>query len=163
MELIIGKKKKELQIMLIDLKGEKVDEIDWCDMWFSYRYDSPDSPPWGCPWCGNKTIYPIYTTKRLHSLWTCGKCKKQHSTVTGTRFERSHVDMEIWLKCIHLVETYNIIIEEITAIFEVSYKTAWKMKKVAKEAIKSSDLLGYESKEKKRDISLIRYDTRYCI
>ena len=46
------------------------------------------------------------------------------------------------MKCIYLVEKYNYTIHDLMDTLEVTYKTAWKMKKVALQAIKENDLLG---------------------
>jgi len=134
--------------MLIEKPSQHKGEYDWIDLWWSYRMDSPE---FNCPWCKSDDIYPLYTLylrteesrgERINGVWSCKKCRKQFSPVKGTRFERTKICMWKWMKCIYLVEKYNYTIHDLMDTLEVTYKTAWKMKKVALQAIKENDLLG---------------------
>ncbi len=140
--------------MLIEIgkRGRCKGKIDWLDLWYWYRYDAPGSPPWGCPRCGSERIGDIWgygpygknkRKARIHAVSKCYKCLRQFSMVTKTRFERTKIDMVTWIKVIYLIERYNFSINDLREFLNVTYVTAWKMKKVANQAIKENDLLGW--------------------
>lgn len=124
---------------------------DLCEFWYYIRYDSKDSPGLYCVHCGNSKVYPLWGAGEsrnrkgnINSLWTCGKCKKHFSNVLRTRFEGTRIDIEKWIKAIYLVERYNLTVCNLRDILEVSYKSAWKIKKECLDIIKTRDILKFK-------------------
>lgn len=124
--------------------------IDW---WYWIRFDAPGAPDW-CVWCGNHetTIFeqrmwigknPNSREYRVHPVLNCKKCRKQFSMVTKTRFAGTKIPMTGWLKAIHLIERYNMTINDLKEILEVSYKSAWKVKIKCIDVVKTGDILKY--------------------
>ena len=93
-----------------------------------------------CPHCGNK-IKISHRENRLKVI-DCHKCNNTFSPFTNTIFEKSSTDMRKWFYAIHLTinDKKGISALQLQREIGVTYKTAWRMLHLIREAMGNSDM-----------------------
>lgn len=83
-------------------------------------------------------------TKARDGVWTCKACHKQFTVTVGTIFERSHVSLNKWLLCMHLMcaSKKGMSAKQIERMLGVTYRTAWFMCHRIREAMRDGKLTG---------------------
>jgi transposase-like protein len=103
------------------------------------RYLESQSWPEGpvCAHCGEQervTELKGYSTRP--GCYVCRKCRGQFTVTVKTVFHRTHVPLHKWLQVTAAVEKMHCCIEEIGAAIDVSYRTAWRMRRIIRPDIK---------------------------
>jgi transposase-like protein len=89
--------------------------------------------PDGKPVCPKCQVHGRSTRIRGESarpgLWKCGACRKQFTVTVGTIFERSHVQLNVWLLAFHLLcsSKKGFSAAQLARNLDVAPKTAWHM------------------------------------
>lgn len=78
-----------------------------------------------CPRCASTACREI-TGRRL-PLYECASCRYQCSLIAGTVMERSRVSLRKWFAAIELIACRPVTAVDLSAILQVTYKTAWLM------------------------------------
>jgi transposase-like protein len=95
-----------------------------------------------CPKCGcvkNK----IYHRKDNPKIFCCNNCKTNFSVLTGTIFERTHLDLRMWLYAINAVIISKKGISALQLQRELGmkkYESAWRMLNRIRKAISKDKL-----------------------
>ncbi len=95
-----------------------------------------------CPHCGNgERIYPLKGKSHRKGLYKCKECRKQFSVTVKTLFERSKIDLNLWLLAVYLLcsSKKGISSHQLHRTLGVTYKTAWFMTHRIREAMRDSD------------------------
>ena len=90
-----------------------------------------------CPFCDSKTKH--YKLQR-RTAYSCEYCRHQIFPLQGTIFEKSSTPLRVWFFCI-LLMTYTrgkISIKQLQLELGVTYKTAWRMKKMILKIMKQN-------------------------
>lgn len=95
----------------------------------------PDGPV--CAHCGQQErIYTLRGLSTRPGLYSCGDCKGQTTVTTKTVFHRTHVPLHKWLQVTAALEKVPCTMFEIRDAIDVSYKTAWRMRRIIRPDIK---------------------------
>ena len=124
----MAKKPKPIQMMTAAQWEATFPDEDACDAYLVARR-WPEGVH--CPRCGSKKAYPLPSLK-WH--WECPDCAEgnayRFSTIAGTIFENTKVDLRQWFKVIHLLLTAKkgVSALQIQRFMGFgSYRTAWYM------------------------------------
>ncbi|WP_424766623.1 transposase [Paenibacillus sp. sgz302251] len=93
-----------------------------------------------CPVCTHTSAYVI-TTRRL-PLYECNRCGRQTSLTAGTAMDKSKTPLQKWLLTLFIVATHEQSINAVglSALIDVTYKTAWSMLNKLRRVISASDM-----------------------
>ena len=101
----------------------------------------PDGPV--CPHCDEaKGVRPLKGASLGKGWYHCRACRKKFTVRVGTLYQRSHVPLHKWLTATHLICSANethVTTNMLRRVIGVSYKTAWSMKRLIREAMDRSD------------------------
>lgn len=92
-----------------------------------------------CPHCGNtENNYKLEGKSHRKGLYKCKACRKQFSVTVGTLFERSKIELRIWLKAVYFLSASKkgMSSHQLHRMLGVTYKTAWFMSHRIREAMK---------------------------
>jgi hypothetical protein len=124
----VAKKPKPIQMMTAAQWEATFKDEDACDAYLVARR-WPDGVT--CPRCGSVKVYAL-PSKAWH--WECPECREggayRFSTIAGTIFENTKVDLRQWFKVIHLLLTAKkgVSALQIQRFMGFgSYRTAWYM------------------------------------
>jgi transposase-like protein len=100
-----------------------------------------------CPHCGSVgKHYALEGKSHRAGLYKCVDCRDQFTVTVGTVFERSKIQLNVWLQAVHLVcaSKNGMSSMELHRLLGVTQKTAWFMLHRIREAMKpeSGGLLG---------------------
>ena len=92
-----------------------------------------------CPHCG--THVNLYRTSR-QKVCICHNCNNTFSPFSDTIFEKSSTDMRKWFYAVHLVlnDKKGISGCQLQREIGVTYKTAWRMLRLIREAMGNTDM-----------------------
>lgn len=96
-----------------------------------------------CPHCGEtKRINKMHGKATRKGLHKCYVCRKQFNVKVGTIFEKSHVQMHIWLQAFYLIcgSKKGISSNQLHRTLGVTLKTAWFMSHRIREAMRRGSL-----------------------
>ncbi|HEX9745318.1 MAG TPA: transposase [bacterium] len=79
-----------------------------------------------CPDCDGARHW-VARGKGQINLYTCKKCRRKFSDLTGTIFERTRTPLRKWFKAIDMFLHLDINAKKLMLAIEVTYKTAWSM------------------------------------
>ena len=91
--------------------------------------------------CNHCKSYKVSHRKNMPKVFRCNECKQDFSIFKGTIFEKSDTDLRKWFYAIHLLLNSKkgisgyLLQREIT----VTYKCAWRMLKLIREAMGNTD------------------------
>ena len=83
-----------------------------------------------CPHCGViDNFYKLTGEAHRPGLYKCSECLQQFSVTVGTVFERSKIQLHVWLQAVHLMSASKkgISAKQLERMLGVTYKTAWFM------------------------------------
>jgi hypothetical protein len=61
-------------------------------------------------------------------LYRCKKCRAQFTVTVGTKFERSRLPLQVWMRAIHMFSAAQpVTIREVEIELDVTYKTAFQV------------------------------------
>jgi transposase-like protein len=105
------------------------------DYFYKVRYDNKLT----CPHCGAKVN--LYRTSR-QKVCICHNCNNTFSPFSGTIFEKSKTAMRKWFYAIHLIinDKKGISGCQLQRELGVTYKTAWRMLRLIREAMGNKDM-----------------------
>jgi transposase len=83
-----------------------------------------------CTACNRKTTY--YKLKDRNA-YSCKHCRYQVHPLAGTIFERSSTPLQLWFYAMFLLTNNKLTIKQLQSRLGVTYKTAWRMKKLISE------------------------------
>ena len=101
----------------------------------------PDGPI--CPHCGSvERISKMGGKSTRIGTYKCYACRKPFTVKIGTIFEKSHVQMHIWLQAFHLLASSKkgFSANQLHRILKVSLQTAWFIGHRVREAMRSGSL-----------------------
>ncbi len=101
----------------------------------------PDGPV--CPHCGSvERISKMGGKSTRIGTYKCYACRKPFTVKIGTIFEKSHVQMHIWLQAFHLLASSKkgFSANQLHRILKVSLQTAWFIGHRVREAMRSGSL-----------------------
>lgn len=109
---------------------------DWYrEIWAGFRW------PTGvvCPRCGNRSISEIST----RSQWDCNSCRYRFSATSGTALDNTKLPIRKWFAAVELFCAAGGTIKatELQRLIDVTYRTAWRMLHVIREAIETGPTL----------------------
>jgi transposase-like protein len=75
------------------------------------------------------------------SVFQCGNhdCRKQFSVTSGTIFHKTHVPLSKWFRAITEVAEGPITTHTLQSRLQVSYQTAWYLRKRIREALRAGE------------------------
>ena len=79
-----------------------------------------------CPDCGGARHW-ISKGDGTIRRYTCKRCRRKHSDLTGTVFERTRTPLRKWFKAIDMFLHFELNAKKLMVAIEVTYKTAWSM------------------------------------
>jgi transposase-like protein len=93
-----------------------------------------------CPHCGAKI--KVYKDRKRARVCHCRNCGNSFSPFSGTIFEKSSTDFRKWFYAIHLVLNAKKGISgcQLQRELGVTYKTAWRMLRLIREAMGNGDM-----------------------
>jgi len=105
------------------------------DYFYKVRYDNKLT----CNHCGAK-VY-LYRTNR-QKVCICHNCENTFSPFSNTIFEKSKTNMRAWFFAIHLIinDKKGISGCQLQRELGVTYKTAWRMLRLIREAMGNEDM-----------------------
>jgi transposase-like protein len=110
-------------------------------------YDWVESKLWPngpvCPHCGSvERISKMDGKSTRIGAYKCYACRKPFTVKIGTIFEKSHVQMQIWLQAFHLLASSKkgFSANQLHRILKVSLQTAWFIGHRVREAMRSGSL-----------------------
>jgi transposase-like protein len=93
-----------------------------------------------CPHCGSvsKDHYELAGEAHRAGLWKCKDCREQFTVTVGTVFERSKIELHVWLQAVYLLcsSKKGMSAHQLHRTLGVTYKTAWFMAHRIREAMK---------------------------
>lgn len=101
-----------------------------------------------CPHCGSiGDHYALKGKAHRPGLWKCHDCREQFSVTVGTVFERSKIQLHVWLQAVYLLcsSKKGMSSHQLHRTLGVTYKTAWFMTHRIREAMRSGDLAPFGS------------------
>lgn len=113
------------------------DETDIVNYFIKIRYNNKVI----CPYCSNEdSVYHRKSENRVKNF-VCKECNNDFSVCKGTIFEKSDTDLRKWFYAINLVilNRKGISALQLKKEIDVTYKTAWRMLKQIKIAMKNKD------------------------
>ena len=87
-----------------------------------------------CPKCG--CVHRVYRQNYNRRFLYCNNCKSEFSALKGTIFERTHLDLRMWLYVINLVNVSRKLQREMGM---GSYHSAWHMLHQIRKAMKNEE------------------------
>ena len=91
--------------------------------------------PVRCEYCNSRKLW-WYTAERGYRNYTCQNCRYKFSDLSNTPFSRSRTSLRKWFWTIsELSRRTAISAAELAERLQVTYKTAWRMLKVLREAM----------------------------
>lgn len=98
-----------------------------------------------CPHCGSISPdhYKLEGKAHRPGLYKCKDCREQFTVTVGTVFERSKVQLHVWLQAMHLMcsSKKGISSKQLERMLGVTYQTAWFMSHRIREAMKAPEVL----------------------
>lgn len=79
-----------------------------------------------CPDCGGARHW-ISKGKGQIIRYTCRRCRRKFSDLTGTIFERTRTPLRKWFKAIDMFLHFELNARKLSLAIEVTYKTAWSI------------------------------------
>lgn len=102
----------------------------------------PEGPV--CPHCQEKARVSKMKGKATRfGLYKCYACRKQFRVTVGTIFEKSHVQLHLWLQAFYLIvgSKKGISSNQLHRTLGVTLKTAWFMSHRIREAMRCGSLM----------------------
>jgi transposase-like protein len=99
-----------------------------------------------CPHCGATTKIKLLKGKSHRiGLYKCYVCEKPFTVKMGTIFEKSHVELRLWLQAMYLMASSKkgISSNQLHRTLGVTLKTAWFMSHRIREAMRTGDLVPF--------------------
>src|ERR1700737_2135751 len=96
-----------------------------------------------CPHCGSvERISKMGGKSTRIGTYKCYACRKPFTVKVGTIFEKSHVQMHIWLQAFHLLASSKkgFSANQLHRILKVSLQTGWFIGHRVREAMRSGSL-----------------------
>ncbi|MDR3306722.1 MAG: IS1595 family transposase [Endomicrobium sp.] len=95
-----------------------------------------------CPHCGNKISVYHRKSEGREKNFVCKTCNNDFSVFKGTIFEKSDTDLRKWFYAINLVliSRKGISALQLKREIGVTYKTAWRMLKLIRQAMGNADM-----------------------
>ena len=93
-----------------------------------------------CPKCG--CTHKVYHQKYNRRFMYCNNCKSEFSALKGTIFERTHLDLRMWLYAINLVNVSRKGVSALQLQREMgmgSYESAWRMLHQIRKAMENEE------------------------
>lgn len=91
--------------------------------------------PVRCGYCNSRKLW-WYKTERGYRSYVCRRCRNKFSDLSDTPFSRSRTSLRKWFWAIsELSRRTSISASELAERLQVTYKTAWRMLKVLREAM----------------------------
>ena len=87
-----------------------------------------------CPKCG--CVHRVYRQNYNRRFLYCNNCKSEFSALKGTIFERTHLDLRMWLYVINLVNVSRKLQREMGM---GSYHSAWHMLHQIRKAMENEE------------------------
>lgn len=114
-------KKRQDDLSLLDFQAKYRTEDDCREYLFQIRWPNG----FYCFDCGHTECYYIRTRK----VYQCKQCRKQHSLLSGTIFQETHIPLMKWFWAIYLVsrDKRGISAIGLKNAINVSYPTAWSL------------------------------------
>lgn len=95
----------------------------------------PDGPV--CVHCGQQErIYELKGLSTKPGLYSCGGCRGRTTITTKTSFHRTRVPLHKWLQVTAAVEKVPATLHEIADAIDVTFKTAWRMRRIIRPDMK---------------------------
>ncbi|MGC4058204.1 MAG: IS1595 family transposase [Chitinophagaceae bacterium] len=122
----------------IDFQSKFGSEEDIVQHYINLRYN-------GAPTCPHCKSIQVYHKKDRRRVFHCASCKNTFSIFTGTIFENTHTDLRKWFYAIHLFLNAKKGISGMQLQREISgsYRTAWRMLRQIRTAMRSEDMSTY--------------------
>jgi transposase-like protein len=94
-----------------------------------------------CPRCGS--LVKVYRVRKRAKVCSCKACDTSFSPFAGTIFEKSRTDMRAWFYAIHLMlnTRKGVSACQLERELGVTYKTAWRMLHLIREAMGNEDMV----------------------
>ena len=91
-----------------------------------------------CPYC--KATIKVYRYRDRAKVCHCKNCNNSFSLFSNTIFEKSRTDMRKWFYVIHLflIDKAGISVCRLQKEMGVTYKTAWRMLNMIREAMEDT-------------------------
>lgn len=92
----------------------------------------PEGPV--CAHCGSQRNYDL--RKYRAGLYSCADCRGQFTVTVKTVFHKTKIPLHRWLQVTAAVEKVPCTLDEIADAIDVTYKTAWRMRRLIRPDIK---------------------------
>ncbi|OIO09592.1 MAG: hypothetical protein AUJ52_06175 [Elusimicrobia bacterium CG1_02_63_36] len=92
-----------------------------------------------CPRCGNREC-SVHSRGAGRRKLRCAGCGRTFTDLTGTALARSHLTLGTWAEAAKMVAEGKPTCSDLSVRLKVRLATAWRMRKILKEALKDENL-----------------------